>query len=47
MLENTIKGNSLPLKIYKDSTYADEEGPAAKMYHSFIEPSIAKDIDTT
>lgn len=45
--ENVIKGNSLPLKIYKDQTYADQEGDAASMFHSFIEPSIASEIDTS
>lgn len=47
MLENVIKGNSLPLKIYKDATYQDSEGPATKMFHSFIEPSIVANADTT
>lgn len=45
--ENIIKGNSLPLKIQKDQTYAEQEGTAASLFHSFIEPSIASDIDLT
>lgn len=35
-----INGNSLPLKIYRDDTYAGLESDAAGYYHSFVEPSI-------
>lgn len=45
--ENTIKGNSLPLKIRKDTTYAEQEGIDSMMYHSFVEPSIASDIEVS
>lgn len=42
VFENTIKGNSLPLKVFKlndDLTDAEEE--KAKMYHSYVQPSVA------
>ena len=43
IFENTIKGNSLPLQIYRDTEYADE--CAGDMFHSFICPSIAANVD--
>ena len=47
IFENTVKGNSLPLKIYKQPERASSEGPVANMYHSYIEPSVASSIDTS
>lgn len=48
IFENTIKGNSLPLRIYRDNVnYDAEEGLASHLFHSFIEPSVASDIDLT
>lgn len=48
VLENTIKGNSLPLKVHKeDKNYLQYEGQAADLWHSFVQPSIAKKIDTS
>jgi len=46
IFENTIKGNSLPLKIYRNNTnYESEEGVASHLFHSFIEPSVASDVN--
>ncbi len=45
VLDVTITGNSLPLKIYKDDTYEDEEGTAAQLFHSTIQPSIVLGYD--
>lgn len=41
MYENTIKGNSLPLKIYKDGTYTTASDEQHNIYHSLALPSIA------
>lgn len=45
--ENTVKGNSLPLKIYKETSLVPKEGLAAIMYHSYVEPSVARHFDNT
>ena len=42
LAENTIKANSLPLRVFKDDTY--EDSCAGSMYHSFICPSVARDF---
>lgn len=48
IFENTVKGNSLPLKVFKSGQdFYEFEGPAANLYHSFVQPSIASTIDTT
>lgn len=39
LAENTIKANSLPLRIFKDDEYG--EACAGSMYHSFAFPSVA------
>ncbi len=36
LYENTIKGNSLPLNIFKDMSHADSEGDVAMLYRSFV-----------
>lgn len=46
--ENTVKGNSLPLKVYKDTIdNAPRDRDAINMWHSFALPSIASEFDTT
>lgn len=45
LVENTIKGNSLPLNIYKDTEY--EDTCEAGLFHSFILPSVATDLDNS
>ena len=45
--ENIIKGNSLPLNIYRDNEYEESEYPASKMWHSFVEPSVADSYTLT
>ena len=42
LVENTVKVNSLPLRIFKDD--ADEDDSTATMFHSFVCPSVAKDF---
>ena len=42
LMENTIKPNSLPLRIFKDADAADEA--AGSMFHSFVCPSVARDF---
>lgn len=39
--ENTIKGNSLPLGIFKDFDFYDAEGDITELFRSFVQPSIA------
>lgn len=41
LYENTIKGNSLPLKIYKDGTYTTTLNEQQNVYHSLALPSVA------
>lgn len=43
LAENTIKTNSLPLRVFKDDTY--EDACAGSMYHSFVCPSVARDFE--
>ena len=42
LMENTIKPNSLPLRIFKDADAEDEA--AGSMFHSFVCPSVAKEF---
>lgn len=44
--ENTVKPNSLPLRVYKDTLdNAPRDKEAVNMWHSFVLPSIASEID--
>ena len=47
LLETTINGSSLPLKIYRDNVDQHYDTESSRLYQSYILPSVVENVDLT